>query len=141
MNVDDCFRKGLLRRTTPSPGAVEKSLSASQDYIEAARQNMDIGNHGLVLFCAYTSMFHAARAVLFRDGVKERSHACIGIYLAETYGNARELAVLAPLLDTYRMSRHTTLYSLDAEEDEEDARQAIEDAIHFRERIVDFLNG
>jgi uncharacterized protein (UPF0332 family) len=30
---------------------------------------------------AYMGYFHAARAILFRDGVREKSHYCIGVYL------------------------------------------------------------
>ncbi|MDD4446734.1 MAG: HEPN domain-containing protein [Methanothrix sp.] len=30
---------------------------------------------------AYLAVFHSARAVLFRDGVREKSHYCIGLYL------------------------------------------------------------
>jgi uncharacterized protein (UPF0332 family) len=36
------------------------------------------------LMAVYMGYFHAARAVLFRDGIREKSHYCIGIYL-ETY--------------------------------------------------------
>jgi uncharacterized protein (UPF0332 family) len=34
---------------------------------------------------SYTSMFQAARALLFHDGVIEKSHACVVAYLREHY--------------------------------------------------------
>ena len=48
-NIDDCFERGLL----------------SQD---GARQDPGAGNIQLL------AVFHSARAVLFRDGVREKSH-------------------------------------------------------------------
>jgi len=39
MNVDDCFRKGLLKKIKPSPKGVEESLKLSKQYIKAAKQN------------------------------------------------------------------------------------------------------
>jgi len=55
-------------------------------------------------------MFHAARAILFRDGVKERSHECIPIYLNERYP---ELERIANTLDSHRRFRHNAIYGLD----------------------------
>lgn len=136
MNIDQCFRNGLLRRTQPSPRSVEKSLSMSLRFIGSAEENLEMKNHGLVLFCSYTSMFHAARAILFRDGIKERSHICIAIYVGETYPQLKDLA---RMLDVYRMSRHTSIYSLDAEGDENDARLSLIDARSFYGSVVKFL--
>jgi len=31
-------------------------------------------------------MLHSPRALLFRDGVKERGHLCVVVYLKEKYG-------------------------------------------------------
>ena len=77
----------------------------------------------MAVVAAYTSMFHAARAILLRDGIKERSHICIVIYLREKYP---ELKHQTRILDTYRRFRHTALYALDVTVDEKEARKSIE---------------
>ena len=77
-------------------------------------------------------MFHAARSLLFRDGVKERSHLCVISYLQDTYPTLRRLA---NQLDTYRRNRHNTLYALDFLISEEEAQQAIDDAERFHHHI------
>jgi uncharacterized protein (UPF0332 family) len=81
-------------------------------------------------------MFHAARAILFRDGVKERSHVCIVIYLKSIYPEIKEIA---DTLDAYRTSRHATLYGLDDAMTKDDAEEAIDSAKEFIKRIKDFL--
>ena len=69
MRVRDCFKEGLLRKTKPSNQYAIKSLEASLSYIEDAKDNLKMNNNNLVIFCSYTAMFHAARSLLFRDGV------------------------------------------------------------------------
>ena len=76
MRVRDCFKEGLLRKTKPSNQYAIKSFEASLSYIEDAKDNLKMNNNNLVIFCSYTAMFHAARSLLFRDGIKERSHIC-----------------------------------------------------------------
>lgn len=132
MKLEECFEEGLLRKTEPSMDKATRSLEISGEYIEKAKDNLKIENYGIVIFCSYTSMFHAARAILFRDGVKERSHVCIVSYLREKYP---ELGETTNILDSYRKSRHTSLYSLDYLIDEKDAEHAINDAELFRKRI------
>ena len=132
MKLEECFKEGLLRKTEPSIEKAKRSLEVSGEFIEKAKDNLKIKNYGIVIFCSYTSMFHAARAILFRDGIKERSHICIVSYLREKYS---ELRNLVNMLDSYRKSRHTSLYSLDYLIDEKDAEEAIKDAEIFRKKI------
>jgi len=92
VRIQDCFKEGLLKRTTPSKQYAIKSLENSLMYIQDAKENLTLNNTNLVIFCSYTAMFHAARALLFRDGIKERSHLCIVSYLKETYPQLKRLA-------------------------------------------------
>ena len=110
MNVRNCFSEGLLKKEGPSIEKSKRSLEIAKSFIKKAENNLDSKNYDLVLFCCYTSMFHAARAVLFRDGVKERSHICLILYLKEKYPEIKDSL---NLLDVYRRSRHTALYSLE----------------------------
>ena len=73
-------------------------------------------------------MFHAARAILFNDGIKESSHICIIIYLKEKHPGLSEYIMV---LDNYRRSRHGMLYGIDAVASEEDAGLGIEKAEEF----------
>ena len=132
MKVKDCYKEGLLRKTKPSKQFSIKSLDTSISYISDAKDNLKMNNYNLVIFCSYTSMFHAARALLFKDGVKERSHLCVVSYLKETYP---KLDRLANLLDTYRRNRHNTLYAIDVSISDDEAHQAIRDAELFYEHI------
>jgi uncharacterized protein (UPF0332 family) len=81
-------------------------------------------------------MFHTARALLFKDGVKERSHLCIPIYLKSKYP---ELVKFANTLDAYRMFRHRTIYAIEITIDKYEAEEAIEAAEEFVDKIDEMI--
>jgi len=136
LKLNDCYKEGLLRKTKPSKQYAIKSLETSLKYIQNAKDNLKMKNNNLVIFCSYTAMFHSARALLFKHGIKERSHICIVSYIRETYPLLRNLS---NQLDAYRRNRHNTLYALDFLISEYEAQQAIEDAEKFYQQIKTML--
>jgi len=132
MKMEDCFREGLLKRTQPDMENALRSLELAMSNIKDAVENLAIHRYRVVAISSYTAMFHAARAILFKDGIKERSHVCIPIYLKEKYP---ELETLANILDAYRRFRHNAIYGLDFAMDEDDAREALDSAKEFLERV------
>lgn len=57
-------------------------------------------------------MFHTARTILWNDGFREKSHACIGRYLETVYVKKKLLEQRwVDLLDYYRNIRHDDSYS------------------------------
>ncbi len=126
-----------MRKTKPSKQYAVKSLETSLNYIKNAKDNLKMRNNNLVIFCSYTAMFHSARALLFKDGVKERSHLCVVSYIREKYPR---LGRLSNQLDAYRRNRHNTLYALDFLISEYEAQQAIDDAEEFYRQIKTIVN-
>lgn len=85
-------------------------------------------------------MFHAARSILFRDGWREKSHACVARYLEENYVKTGKLEIKwLDLLDYSRETRHNEQYDLSFFSTEEDAKHAIESASRFYDRIKSLL--
>ncbi len=138
MKLTECFQKGLLKRTSPDMENAARSLKLSMNNIEDAIANLSIHRYRVVAISSYSAMFHAARAILFRDGIKERSHECIPVYLKEKYP---ELETLANILDSYRRFRHDAIYGLDFVMDEEEARTALDSAKEFLEKIKIFIQA
>jgi len=132
MNIDDCFRKGLLKRSCFPDNIIGKEIENSKKHLKNAYQCIRDGMLDLAVVSVYTAMFHAARAILFKDGIKERSHICVMIYLKEKYP---ELSEYTTILDTYRRSRHTMLYGIDIKVIEDDAKLGIEQAEKFINKI------
>ncbi|PXF58635.1 MAG: HEPN domain-containing protein [Candidatus Methanogaster sp.] len=113
-----------------------RSIELSASNIEDADENLRIHRYRVVIVSSYTAMFHAARALLFKDGIKERSHECVPKYLKEKY---KDMGMYANVLDTYRRFRHSAIYGLDVVLDEDEARTALNSAKEFLsivERII-----
>jgi len=133
--LDECYERGLLRKVAASNDKAMQSLAQAREWITEAGYDCDAGSLRSALMAAYMGYFHAARAVLFRDGVREKSHYCIGVYL-ESY---REKGLLEDewilQFDRMRGLRQSDQYSLDARPTLMEVRQAVNDAAFFIERI------
>lgn len=136
MNLDECFKQGLLKKVAPDVENAKKSLSESKKNIADAEENLKIRCYNVVVMLSYTAMFHAARGLLFRDGIKERSHACIPAYIRARYS---QLEKFANMLDSYRILRHRTLYGLEVLIDRAEAEGALKAAKEFLEGIKEAI--
>jgi uncharacterized protein (UPF0332 family) len=71
----------MLRKVEPSRTKSEQSLLQARDWLSEAEKNLEAEALRSAISSAYLAVFHSARALLFRDGVREKSHYCIGLYL------------------------------------------------------------
>jgi len=87
----------------------------------------------------YMGYFHSARAVLYHDGIREKSHFCIGVYL-ETYVKSGRLEEeWTVLFDHVRGLRQADQYSLDARPTKEEAEAAVNGADRFINRMEELV--
>lgn len=127
--LDKCFEKGLIRKTLPSEEKAMKSINKAKRWLEEAKKNFEFGLFDSCLVSSYSAMFHSARALLLRDGFREKSHYCLARYIEEKYVNTKKLShVIVDLLDRFRELRHEDLYELDFFATKEDAEESIKNA-------------
>jgi len=100
MRLDDCFKKRLLRTDKPDILKSKKALEMANLKIERAGELLESGFYEESIVSSYTGMFHSARALLFKDGITERSHACVIAYLSKEYGKTLGRIALAGLILT-----------------------------------------
>lgn len=140
MNIEQCLEQGLLVKSRPEPKKAKSS-------IEMARHKLDLAeaefNHKLfesAIISAYASMFHSARALLFRDGFKERSHFALYVYASEKYSNKIERKYLSEL-NALRLQRHDLMYGLErnTEVQESNADSTIKMAEGFLKSVQKIL--
>lgn len=138
-NVEDCFRLRLLRKVKPDSSKSERSLEIARERLKEAEKTIGLEIFQYVVLQAYMAMFHAARALLYKDGVQEKSHYAISVYLKEKYGNIIPLNIIN-LLNIHRIERHEAMYGLEYKPEKQDAVTAFEDAKTFVEEIEKHLN-
>ena len=61
---------------------------------------------------SYTSMFHSTIALIYKDGIQEKSYICVVIYLRGKYPH-KIPPYLIQSLDNLRRERHENLYALE----------------------------
>lgn len=131
-NYDDCIHKGLLRKIPPSKDKATQSLKKAEKWLKEAQKTEKSEAFNSSVLASYMTMFHAARAILFLEGFRERSHACIARYLEEKHVKKGLLEKeWVHLLDHHREIRHNDQYDLSFFSTGEEADQAVKSAGRF----------
>lgn len=141
LDFEDCVRKGLLRRVTPSADKAKLSMKRAERWLEEAEKSLNNELYDSCLISSYLAMFHSARAVLFRDGWREKSHFCIARYLEEMYVKKGKLErEWIDLFDRLRETRHADQYDVSYFATREEAESALNIAFEFVERMEKLLD-
>lgn len=133
-NIEDCFRFRLLRKIKPDEEKTKRSLEISKQRLSEAEKAIKFKIFQYVILESYMAMFHASKALLYRDGIQEKSHFAVFVYLKEKYSDKIPQHILN-LLNIHRIERHETMYGLDYKPEEQDALIALEDAKTFVKEI------
>ena len=136
MKTSDCFKKRLLRNIAPDKHKMKKALEMAEVKKERAEDLFSNEFYEESIVSSYTSMFQAARALLFRDGIIEKSHACVVAYIKEHYAQTLGQDRIN-WLDTYRLERHESMYGLEKSTIE---KNEAEDALEKSEKFLWSIN-
>ena len=140
MNIDECFKKELLKKDTPSIEKARKSIESAKHKLSIAKQTFDVKIYEETIVNSYAAMFHAGRVLLFKDGVKEKSHYGLYIYIKEKYKDKLEPRFINEL-NALRLERHELLYGLEkveiTEVEAEDIIKIAEDFVKAVEKLVE----
>jgi len=135
-SLEDCLREGLLRRVPPSPQGAEGSIRAARRWLEEAERGLRAGANSSSVLASYLSMFHSARAILYIDGYREKSHYCVARHLDRHVAAGRLEERWVDLLDHYREQRHESQYRFNFVVTETDAEASLAASEQFVDRMV-----
>jgi len=83
MDIKDCLEQKFLVRVEPSDDLVKKELSEAAYDFDKAEKAFKGKDWKWTIVQAYYCMFHAARAILFKLGFREKRHFAIGVVLED----------------------------------------------------------
>ncbi len=132
----------LLRRIPKSKQKTEESLKTAEIWLEEAKNNLGSKAYMSCILSSYLAMFHSARAILFLEGYREKSHFAVARFLEDMFvdkGLLEEKWI--EMLDHYRETRHDDQYSTSFITTGEEAKKAIEFAEKFFERMKKLLKS
>jgi len=122
----------LLRKIPPSKDKATQSLKKAREWLKEAENSLKGDALNSSILASYMAMFHAARTILFLDGFREKSHACVARYLEEKYVKTGKLdKKWVELLDHSREIRHDGQYDLSFFSTKEEAENALKSANDF----------
>lgn len=132
IEFNECLGKGLLKRTIPSLEKARKSIEKSERFLRQAESAFAVKAYDSSVITCYQAIFLSARSMLFRDGYREKSHACVGRYLEEKYAKTGKLELKwVELFDRFRSMRHDDEYNVFFFAEEADCQQIIKFASEF----------
>ena len=138
MKIDDLFKERKLRKVAPDKNKIEQSTKIARSKLDESIALFKAGFNSQAILSAYTAMFHSARAILYRDGIQEKSHYAVYFYLRENYGKTISGRLLESFLN-HQNERKEILYGFGYNPNKEEAESCIEDAAEFLIEIEGML--
>jgi uncharacterized protein (UPF0332 family) len=126
ISLKECYEKGLLKKTSSSVGLAIKGLNQADFFLAESRDLINLNKLEMCVIALYNAYFHAARSLLFRDGIRERSHYCVSLYVEDVYVNRNILeSGYLDNLNAIRDLRHEAQYSVNEIIIDEDIKSMI----------------
>lgn len=83
MDINECLKKRFLVKITPKEDLVKKEIEECEYDFEKAKKAFDDDDFKWSIVMGYYTMFHAARALLFKLGFQEKRHFVISVVLED----------------------------------------------------------
>jgi len=88
----ECLRNRKIIFFPRAKGLAKKELAAAEEDLLEARDRFGNGKYKYATINAYYAIFHAARALIYSRGLRERSHYCLAVALEALFVDGGLLA-------------------------------------------------
>lgn len=133
LEYHECLEKQKIRRFNRGRILAKKELKTAESDLKRAQATFAQKDYKWTTIQAYYSMFHSARALLYKKNLRERSHHCLAVAIKELY-------VTKKLLD-YRLLEALERAKILRENADYYDRFSEESAGQMLNRTQDFLNA
>lgn len=83
--IEDLVKKNRLKKSNYSAEMYQKEFRVGERDLEIAQTSFQDGNFKWAVIQAYYAIFHAARALLFKSGYREKSHSALKLAIKALY--------------------------------------------------------
>lgn len=80
-----CLEKAKIVTFEKGPSLIEKEFNSANDDLLSSKDSFERKNYKWATIQAYYSMFHTARALVYAQKYREKSHYCLVIALEHLY--------------------------------------------------------
>lgn len=138
-DFERCLEKKKLVKFDAEKSLIKKEIAAAESDLKDSQDVLKLGKPKLATITAYYSMFHAARALLYSKGYREKSHSCLRAAIKNLFvdRNLLESGFLDDY-DTAKDLRENADYRSDFSK--EGAEQLVANAKKFLTKVKTLLN-
>ncbi|GAB1476361.1 hypothetical protein MASR2M70_11950 [Bacillota bacterium] len=90
--IEELLNKGKLKKYTYSIEMCQKEFAVGRKDLEAAISSYEADNFKWATIQAYYAIYHGVRALIFKSGYREESHAALKLSFKELYIEAGVLS-------------------------------------------------
>lgn len=110
---DECLKKSKLKPFSRGRALAAKELETAQSDLDSAEKTFSDSNYKWATIQIYYSMFHAARALIYSQGLRERSHYCLVIAIRELFVDKKLLtaSLLEALIEAKSLREDADYYN------------------------------
>lgn len=127
---NDCIRKKKIVSFKATKEMIEKEFTASEADLASAERSLTNSDLKWSSIQSYYSMFHAAKALIYLKGYREKSHFCLIIAMRHLYGDPGDIK--QDVIDDLELAlsvRHEADYGLTYTE--QSAKNMLKNAANF----------
>ena len=133
MNLEYCHQRGLIKKASISDEIIKKEFKMAMEFVNESEKVYNAQIYRSALAAAYYTMSHMARAILYKKGYTERSHACLFLSLIEIVDD-EDIEVALTISNEFRKMREAAQYEGKTVLQEE-AKVALREAKDFVELV------
>jgi uncharacterized protein (UPF0332 family) len=82
-----CLERGKIKTFTKAKSLVSKELDLAKEDLKTAKKSFEENNFKWATIQSYYSMFHTARALLYKKSYREKSRFCLIESIRELYAS------------------------------------------------------
>lgn len=108
---EKCSKEGKIKKFSRAKGLSTKELKVAESDLLAAKQGLEGEQWKWCTIQAYYSMFHTARALLYSEGYREKSHYCLRIAVEALFVSTGKIGeIFIDALQTAKQMRENADY-------------------------------
>jgi len=134
----DCLKRKKIQEFSRGKALITKEMKTAENDFISAKESFENKNFKWSIIQSYYAMFHSARALLYVENFREKSHYCLIISLRALYVDKKLLqASLIESLQKAKMLRENADYYDDWSKDTaESLLKAAEQFLEISEKLV-----
>lgn len=138
LDFAECLKRGKITKFSRGKALAAKELRIAEEDFQTAKASFAEQSHKWATVQAYYSMFHSARALLYAQNYREKSHACLIMAVRALYVEKKLLPLkLVEYLQKAKLLRENADYSnVWSKDGAEILLEAASDLLHRTKELI-----